>query len=144
MNYLADIGEQAGQSYERYFPKLSGRRLHLKTGMSALRAYDHVLSAAILDELETLPGVRIHGITDRDRLRERVPTVSFTWEGRHPRDIAAALGDQGIFCWDGNYYALAVTERLGLEGKGGMVRVGAVHYNTVAEIRRLGETLRSL
>ena len=46
------------------------------------------------------------------RLHERVPTVSFTWEGRHPRDIAAALGEQGIYVWDGNYYALAVTERL--------------------------------
>jgi selenocysteine lyase/cysteine desulfurase len=77
-----------------------------------------VLSAAILDELETLSGVRIHGITDRGGLDERVPTVSFTWEDRHPRDIAAALGEQDIFVWGGNYYALAVTERLGLEGKG--------------------------
>ena len=141
---MGDIGEQYGQSYERYFPRLSGRRLHLTTGMSVLRAYDHVLSAAILDELETLPGIQIHGITDRGRLRERVPTVSFTWEGHHPREIAAALGEQGIFCWDGNYYALAVTERLGLEGKGGMVRIGAVHYNTVEEIQRLGEALRTM
>jgi selenocysteine lyase/cysteine desulfurase len=84
-----------------------------------LREYDHVLSAAILDELETLPGVQIHGITDRNRLEERVPTVSFTWEGRHPREIAAALGEQGIFVWDGKTYALAFTERLGLERKGG-------------------------
>jgi selenocysteine lyase/cysteine desulfurase len=60
-------------------------------------------------------------------LGERVPTVSFTWEGRHPREIAAALGEQGILVWDGKTYALAVTERLGLEGKGGMVRIGAVH-----------------
>jgi hypothetical protein len=37
------------------------------------------------------------------------------------------LGEQGVFVWDGNYYALAVSERLGLEGKGGMVRIGAVH-----------------
>jgi selenocysteine lyase/cysteine desulfurase len=112
--------------------------------MIVLRDYDHVLSAAILDELETLPGVQIHGITDRARLEERVPTVSFTWEDRHPRDIAAALGQQGIFVWDGNYYALAVTERLGLEDKGGMVRIGAVHYNTVEEIKRLGDVLRSV
>jgi selenocysteine lyase/cysteine desulfurase len=88
--------------------------------------------------------VWIHGITDRNRLEERVPTVSSTWQGRHPRDIAAALGEQGIFVWDGNYYALAVTTRLCLEGKGGMVRIGAVHYNTVEEIRRLGDALRSL
>jgi selenocysteine lyase/cysteine desulfurase len=124
--------------------RLSGRRLYLKTGMSALRAHNHLLSGAILDELATLPGVHIHGITDRDRMRERVPVVSFTWEGRNPREIAAALGEQGVFVWDGKTYALAITERLGLEGKGGMVRIGVVHYNTVEEIRRLGEALRTM
>jgi selenocysteine lyase/cysteine desulfurase len=150
VNYLAQLGEQVGKDYADRFPGFSGRRLHLKMGMSVLREYDHVLSAAILDELETVeqgasgPGVQIHGITDRNRLAERVPTVSFTWEGHHPRDVAAALGEQGIFCWDGNYYALAVTTRLGLEGKGGMVRIGAVHYNMVDEIRRLGEALRAM
>jgi len=144
VNYLAGIGERYGQEYKARFPDFSGRRLHLKTGMTVLREYDHVLSAAILDELETLPGVRIHGIIDRGRLDERVPTVSFTWEKRHPREIATALGEQGIFVWDGNYYALAVTERLGLEGRGGMVRIGAVHYNTVDEIKRLGEALRGV
>jgi cysteine desulfurase family protein (TIGR01976 family) len=144
VNYLAQIGKQYGKDYEDRFPGFSGQRLHLKTGLTVLREYDHVLSAAILDELETLPGVQIHGITDRNRLAERVPTVSFTWGDRHPRDIAAALGEQGIFVWDGNYYALAVTERLGLEGKGGMVRIGAVHYNTVEEIERLGAVLRAM
>ena len=112
--------------------------------MTVLREVDHILNAAILDELETLSSVRIHGITDRNRLEERVPTVSFTWGDHHPRDIAAALGEQGIYVWDGNYYALAVTTRLGLEGKGGMVRIGAVHYNTVEEIRRLGDALRKM
>ena len=58
--------------------------------------------------------------------------------------VEAALGEQGIFVWDGNYYALAVTTRLGLEDKGGMVRIGAVHYNTVEEIRRLGDELRAI
>lgn len=144
IDYLAEIGQQYGEPYADQFAGFSGRRLRLRTGMSVLRAYDHVLSTALLDELETLPDVQIHGITDRTRLDERVPTVSFTWSGRHPRDIAAALGERGIFVWDGNYYALAVTERLGVEDKGGMVRIGAVHYNTVAEIRRLGETLRAM
>lgn len=144
VNHLADIGRQYGGEFEDRFPGLSGRRLHLKTGMTVLRAYDHTLSAAILDELETLPGARIHGITDRSRLNERVPTVSFTWPDRHPRAIATYLGQQGIFVWDGNYYALSVTERLGLEGKGGMVRVGAAYYNTVEEIHRLGDALRAM
>ncbi|NLE45045.1 MAG: cysteine desulfurase-like protein [Chloroflexi bacterium] len=144
VEYLASIGEQYGGAYVDRFPGLNGRRLQLKTGLTVLREYDHVLSSAILGELEQLPGVHIHGIVDRGRLDERVPTVSFTWEGRHPLDIATALGHDGIFVWDGNYYALAVTERLGVESQGGMVRIGAVHYNTVDEIHRLGAALRNL
>jgi cysteine desulfurase family protein (TIGR01976 family) len=144
VNHLAEIGRRYGAAFEERFPGLAGRRLHLKTGMSALRAYDHDLAMAILDELETLPGVRIHGIADRSRLAERVPTVSFTRPDRHPRQIAAALGRRGIFVWDGNYYALAVTTRLGLEGKGGMVRIGAAFYNTRDEIRHLGDALRAM
>jgi selenocysteine lyase/cysteine desulfurase len=89
VNFLAGIGQLYGSGYQDRFPGFSGRRLDLKTGMTVLRQYDHVLSAAILDELETLPGVRIHGITDRARLEERVSTVSFTWEdgprGHGPR-----------------------------------------------------------
>lgn len=144
MHYLAGLGEKHGVDYASQHPGLIGRRLHLRTGLTALRAYDRELSTAILTQLEGVPGVHVYGITDPARLDERVPTVSFTWEGRRPRDIAAALGEQGIFVWDGNYYALAVTERLGLEGRGGMVRVGAVHYNTVSEIERLGAVLRTL
>jgi selenocysteine lyase/cysteine desulfurase len=101
-------------------------------------------SAQRPSELETLPGVRVQGITDRNRLRERVRTVSFTWEGHRPRDIARVLGDQGISVWDGNYYALAVTEPLSPEGKGGMVRIEAVHYNTPEEVYKLGVALRRM
>lgn len=144
IDYLADLGRDFGAAYQDCYPELGGRRLNLRAGMSVVRDYDHRLSAAILDELETIPGVRIHGITDRNRLDERVPTVSFSWDGRHPQEIAAALGSQAVFVWDGNYYALAVTERLGLEDRGGMVRVGAVHYNSLAEIQRLGSTLRAM
>jgi len=73
-----------------------------------------------------------------------VSTVSFTLEGKEPRRIAEQLAAEGIYVWDGNYYALAVTERLGLEGRGGMVRVGAAHYNTLEEVRRFGEALRKI
>ncbi len=144
VEYLADIGRQYGAPFAARFPGFTGRRLALKTGLTVLREYDHVLSAALLDELATLPGVHIHGLTARERLAERVPTVSFTWGDRHPRAIAAALGAQGIYVWDGHYYALAVVERLGLADSGGMVRVGAVHYNTVDEIHRLGDALHAM
>ena len=158
VDYLAGLGSRYGPSGDAYstgdaspLPLEEGRgegvptrRENLHRAMTLLRDYDHVLSAAILDQLEGIPGLRVHGVTDRSRLAERVPTVSFSWEGRHPRAIAEALGQAGIFVWDGNYYALAVAERLGLEDQGGMVRVGAVHYNTPAEIKRLGDALHRM
>ena len=94
--------------------------------------------------LSGIPGLRIWGLTDREALDRRVPTVSFTLEGHSPRQVAEELGEAGIYVWDGNYYALAVTERLGLEASGGMVRVGMAHYNTLEEIERLGKAMRSI
>jgi selenocysteine lyase/cysteine desulfurase len=84
-----------------------------------------------------IPSVTIYGITDSDRFEQRAPTVAFTMEGYTPRQVAERLGQEGIFVWDGNYYALAVTERLGVEDDDGMVRVGIAHYNTAAEVDRL-------
>jgi cysteine desulfurase family protein (TIGR01976 family) len=131
-------GEQAGGQKQAGH---TGRRLVLKQAMSAIRAYELGLSRALIGVLESIPGVRIHGITDLQRLDERVPTVSFTFAGRSPREMAEQLGRRGIYVWDGNYYALAVTERLGVEASGGMVRVGATHYNTLDEVNRLGAVL---
>jgi cysteine desulfurase family protein (TIGR01976 family) len=122
----------------------SGRRLNLKAAMTAIRAYEFELSRALIRAIETVPGTHIHGITDMKRLDERVPTVSFTLEGKHPLEIAEALGKAGFYVWDGNYYALAVTERLGVEASGGMVRVGAVHYNTLDEIAHFGTALQKI
>jgi selenocysteine lyase/cysteine desulfurase len=88
--------------------------------------------------------VTIYGIKDTRRLAERVPTAAFTLSGKSPRQVAEELDEENIYVWDGNYYALAVTERLGLEDSGGMVRVGPVHYNTVEEINQFGEVLRRI
>jgi selenocysteine lyase/cysteine desulfurase len=74
----------------------------------------------------------------------RVPTFAFTLSGWHPRRICEELDRLGISAWDGNYYAPEVTRRLGLEDSGGMVRVGAVHYNTLEEVERLINAVRSL
>ena len=75
--------------------------------------------------------------SDPTRFDRRAPTVAFTLQGYTPRQVAERLGQAGIFVWDGNYYALAVTEWLGVEESGGMVRVGIAHYNTAAEVDRL-------
>ena len=123
---------------------LTGRRLNLVAAMTAIRAYEFELSRALIEAIQAVPGTHIHGITDMKRLDERVPTVSFTLEGKHPREIAEALGQAGFYVWDGNYYALAVTERLGIESSGGMVRVGAAHYNTIEEVERFGEALKKI
>ena len=75
---------------------------------------------------------------------QRVPTVSFTLAGWHPRRLAERLAAEKIYVWDGNYYALAVMERLGLQSQGGALRVGLAHYNTVEEVMRLVEVLKDL
>jgi cysteine desulfurase family protein (TIGR01976 family) len=100
-------------------------------GMDTVAAYERGLATRLLEGLSAIDGVTVYGTTDLDR---RVPTAAFNVAGRAPGDVSAALGEQGIFVWDGNYYALELMQRLGLEGSGGAVRVGAVHYNTAAEI----------
>jgi cysteine desulfurase family protein (TIGR01976 family) len=134
-------GEQADSWKEAGF---TGRRLSLKAAMTAIRSYEFELSRALIQAIESVPGTRIYGLTDMRRLDERVPTVSFTLQGQTPRQVAEKLNQEGFYVWDGNYYALAVTERLGVEESGGMVRVGAVHYNTLDEIQRFGEALAKI
>lgn len=142
VEYLEWVGKTFGGIYEeKYADRYQGRRLYLKQAMAAIRAYEYDISHVFLDVLEEIPGLTLYGLRDMRRLEERVPTFSFTLKNRHPLDVAEWLGNEGIYVWDGNYYALAVTERLNLEKGGGMVRVGAVHYNTLAEVSALRDAL---
>ncbi len=124
----------SGQGYQ-------GRCLELKKGMTAIRAYELELNRALLAALQSVPGLRVFGITDLRCLDQRVATFSFRLKDLPPRRVAELLAKEEIYVWDGNYYALGVTERLGLEESGGMVRVGGVHYNTFDEVERLKEAL---
>jgi cysteine desulfurase family protein (TIGR01976 family) len=145
IEYLEWVGQTFGQDYfEKYGKHFSGRRLHLKQAMAAIRAYEFDISRAVLGMLDEIPGVQIYGLNDARRLEERVPTFSFTLDGWKPRQLAERLAEQDVYVWDGNYYAINVTDRLGLEDKGGMVRVGPVHYNTVDEIKQFGEALKRI
>jgi cysteine desulfurase family protein (TIGR01976 family) len=119
----------------------SGRRSTLKKAMAAIRAYEHELNRALLNALESVPGLTIYGLTDLRRLDERVATFSFRLKDLHPRTVAEKLAGKNIYIWDGNYYAINVTERLGLEDSGGMVRVGGTHYNTLEEVEMLRQAL---
>lgn len=120
------------------------RRLELKKAMVAIRAYEFELSRALLTALQSVPGLTIYGLTDVCRLDERVATYSFRLNDLHPRVVSEKLAQEGIYVWDGNYYAINVTERLGLEDSGGMVRVGAAHYNTLDEVERLKGALMKI
>jgi len=144
INYLADVGERFGQpGREAWAAKgYTGRRLTLKTAMGAIREYEKTLSERLLIGLRSLADVQIYGLTDTARLDERLPTVAFTWPRLTPRATAEHLAAYGICCWSGNYYALRLMERLGLEGHGGAVRIGLAHYNTHKEIDRLVAALQ--
>ncbi len=113
-------------------------RYMVEVGAEAITTYERELTARLIEGLDTISGVTQFGTRDLDR---RVPTVVFTVAGRKPAEVAAALARDDIFVWDGNYYALELMERLGLEQQGGAVRVGAVHYNTTAEIDRFLEAI---
>jgi len=137
VNYLASVGQRFGGEFTEAFPGFEGRRRDLKAGLSAIRAYEHEQCQRLVAGLQEIPGLRIYGITDPSRFDQRVPTVSFTLEGLTPHEVARRLDEANIFVWDGNFYALAVTERLCLEEHGGLVRVGLAHYNTTEEVDTL-------
>jgi cysteine desulfurase family protein (TIGR01976 family) len=136
VEYLASL---SGSSLEN-----TSRRERLMVAMKRIEAYERDLVSTLIAGLDQVKGLRFYGIRDPSRFEARVPTVAFRIDGFSPRQVAEHLGDKGIFVWDGNYYALAVTERLGVEDKGGMVRVGLVHYNTEEEVDRLIEELRRM
>jgi cysteine desulfurase family protein (TIGR01976 family) len=104
-------------------------------GWDAIRAHERALGERFLAGLPDT--FTVHGLSSMDG---RVSTFAFTHGERSPREIATSLGDQGIAVWHGDYYALEVMRRLGLED-GGAVRAGFVHYNTDDEVDRLLEAL---
>jgi selenocysteine lyase/cysteine desulfurase len=146
LEYFEWLASQFGGAHEQAWKDagFSGRRLEFKKGMSAMQAYEKELSKNLIEIVQSVPGTHIHGVTDMDRLDERVPTVSFTLEGKDPEKIADAIGNEGIYVWNGHNYALAIVERLGLLEAGGMIRVGPVHYNTLDELDKFGEVLKKV
>ncbi len=138
LSYLEWLG--AGSSTDAP----ASRRQRLLAAMAAIKAYEQNLSRALIEGLRSIPSIKIWGITDLQRLEHRVPTVSFTHAVHSPCAIAEYLASRGIYVWDGNYYALAIMERLRLQAGGGMVRIGPVHYNTAEEVQRLVDILREM
>jgi selenocysteine lyase/cysteine desulfurase len=112
--------------------------------MAAIGAYEREIGARMLAGLRSIAGIRVHGIADPGRLAERTPTFAITFDRVTPPDATAALGAQGIYAWDGHFYAQSLIERLGLDATGGVVRLGLVHYTTAAEVDRTLEALERI
>jgi selenocysteine lyase/cysteine desulfurase len=135
-DYMAWLGERCGASGDR--------RAKIAAGYAAASAHEMPLAQRMIDRLLTIPGVEIHGITNPNRMYERVPTVSIGHAGHRNSDLAQALADQGINVWSGHNYALGVVEQLGLDVSEGVLRIGLAHYNTAQEVDRVVKAVRAL
>jgi cysteine desulfurase family protein (TIGR01976 family) len=132
VDYLASLGEG------------TSRRAKIVETMTEIKAHGEMLSRRFLGGARDVPGLRVYGITDLKRLNERTPTFAVSLAGYQPDEVARLLGEQGIFVWNGDYYAVAPLERLGLLDKGGLVRIGFTHYNTEEEVDRALQELHAL
>jgi cysteine desulfurase family protein (TIGR01976 family) len=137
VDYLAELGR-------RCHPQASDRRSALLAAYRAMREHEMTLFLRLAEGLLAIPDLQFFGISDLKRLHERCSTVSVRLANHTPLEVAAFLGERGIFTWDGNYYALNLTERLGVESRGGLLRIGLVHYNTAEEVDRLLAGLREI
>jgi cysteine desulfurase family protein (TIGR01976 family) len=137
VDYLADVGRNANSA-------ASTRREALQSAYRAIRAHEQHLSERMLRGLAEIPGLRLYGISDPARIDSRCPTFALRMAGHSPLELATKLGDRGIFTWDGNYYALNLTERLDVEKDGGFLRIGLVHYNAEREVDQVLNSLRSI
>lgn len=133
VDYIASLGGNQGSRRER-----------IVKGMTAVAEYEEQISRRFLEGATAVPGLKVYGITDIERLDERTPTFAISLEGFSPAQVSKRLGEQGFFVWDGHYYAVAVMERLGLHEKGGLVRIGFVHYNTFEEVDRVLAALKEM
>ena len=135
VEYIAELGRRCD-------PSVSDRRAALLAAYGSTVEYERTLLTRLIAGLLAIPGLRFFGIRDPKRFAERCSTVSVRLEKGTPTDAATFLGERGIFTWDGNFYALNLTERLGVEKSGGVLRVGLVHYNTTQEVDRLLAALK--
>ena len=152
VDYIASIGHEScrdgrlGRPVER--SSAPTRRELIETSYAAIHEHERALLKRMISGLKSIPGLKIYGITDPARFDERCGTFAVRdtcgKSGRSPLELATKLGDNGIFTWDGNYYALNLTERLSVEQSGGFLRLGLVHYNTEQEVERVLEELNKI
>ncbi|HSY90927.1 MAG TPA: cysteine desulfurase-like protein [Candidatus Binatus sp.] len=137
VEYIADLGRHARS-------EASSRRAAIEAAYAAIHEHERALLERMMTGLNKIPSLKIYGITDPARFHERCATLAIRIPGHTPLELATQLGDRGIFTWDGNYYALNLTEHLDVEKSGGFLRIGLVHYNTAEEVERLVAAMREI
>lgn len=111
-----------------------GRRDALRRSYEAMHAHESALFQQLEDGLRAIAGVRFHGVA---RGQPRTPTCAFTVDGSTPDEVARRLGEEGVFVWNGDFYATTVCEALGVSDRGGLIRAGVAPYTTEDDVRRL-------
>ena len=137
VDYLADLGRQVDAS-------AADRRSALLAAYRAIQQHERGMTEIMIRGLLEIPGLKLYGITDPAQLERRCPTFAVRIAHRTPLELATRLGERGFFTWDGNYYALNLTEQLDVEKDGGFLRIGLAHYNTAEEVDRFLTALREL
>jgi len=128
VDYFARLGERIGAE--------GSRRARIAAAYRAMIDYEDGLARRLIDGLGSLAGVRIQGISNPNRMIDRVPTVSLIHDRVEPAALARALADDGVFVWSGHNYALEVVRHLGIDENRGVLRIGLAHYNTGEEVDR--------
>ena len=123
---------------------ISERRTAIEAAYAAIHEHERALLEQLVAGLIIIPGLKIYGITDPTRFDKRCATLAVRIDGSTPLELATKLGDRGFFTWDGNYYALNLTEHLDVEKSGGFLRIGLAHYNTAEEVTRFLSALREI
>jgi cysteine desulfurase family protein (TIGR01976 family) len=137
VDYLADLGRRVNSP-------ASARRAALLAAYEAIQKHEHGLMENLIRGLLDIPRLKLYGIRDPKHFDRRCPTIAVRIEGHTPLELATRLGELGFFTWDGNYYALNLTERLDVEKDGGFLRIGVAHYNTAEEVDRFVAALRKI
>ncbi len=128
IGYLEDLGKRCN-------PSAHDRRAALVAAFQATAVHERRLVTELIAGLSEMRSVQVYGITNPRRFEERCSTVAIRASGHSPRNIAKELGNKRVFTWDGNFYALNLTERLKVEQVGGLLRIGLVHYNSDSEVQ---------
>ena len=123
--------ETGTPSFESVASAVAAARYVLETGYDAIREHEDGLMTRMLGGLSSIDGVTLYGAA-----RDRTPTAMFNVAGRTADEVAAALADDKVAVWHGNYYAYELERFLGLQPHGA-VRAGLVHYNDEDDIDRL-------